>query len=52
MYQYAYPRHRYVEWVAEIEHHFMALFATKLANITLAHKCGAIKGVNFRLPII
>ena len=50
MYQHGYPRHGYTEWVAEIIHHSVVLFATNHAHITLSHMCRAKQGSSFAYP--
>ena len=50
MYRHGCPRHGYDEWVAETSHHSVAFFATKHAQITLPHLCGAKQGSSFACP--
>lgn len=47
MYQYVCSRYGYAEWIAEIGHRSMALFAIKHANITLPYQCKAKRGLLF-----
>ena len=47
MYQHEYPRHGYVEWIAETSHHSNTTFTTKHAHITLPNLCGAKQRSSF-----